>query len=1159
MAGGINVGILEALLRLRDEMSPALKTAAANLEKQAAAIKKAGMALMPLTLALAAAGGAAIKMAGDFEQTNIAFTTMLGSGEKAKTFLKDLEKFAAKTPFEFPDLVKASQRLMAMGFSAEKVIPTMTAIGDAVAGLGGGSEMIQRTTVALGQMQAKGKVSAEEMMQLAETGIPVWRMLAEEIGVSIPRAMEMASKGAISASVGINAILTGMSTQFGGLMEQQSRTFLGQLSTLKDELGFIMRDLGATLLPIAQQAMAAFQSIIPTIKSVIAAFSELSPTTQRIIVAFAVAAAAVGPLLLALGGLMTALAPVLVALKAVAAVLAVLAGPVGIVIAVVVALGAAWVALGGSIKSFLLILLAMTGPIGMVAAAFIKWRVEITNAVMGVYAAAKQWLVDNWEGSIFQAIVRMLSELVRLFVALAPLIRLAVSAVYSEVKNWLVDQIAGQFAVLKAIVLTAAAPFLGLLNAVAPAVQGIYNTVKAWLVDRFGDLMGQLKGTINGLANMFKTLRVSIDSAFGKGDAQSGAGITATAGLASAATEKLTKTTREYSEISKEAERAAKKHAKAIAELASQLSGGDMAKQLQEFAEAVAVAERNGGVLPGQWRKIAEVVNDARQAGKKIPDDLARQADAWDRINGLLGVAAAEAKKLEESMSGLIVPAGPSKEARDLKRSLFGSGLEDATAELEKMKKVVTEFGMYGQDAFGDLSKKELAELKNKLIEIRDEFPQLAHEADVFIKILEKAGAKDVTFYWDRHAKKIGQFVDNLRDAEFATSAASKAWGMFTNALSQAGVSQETLDNLGAFQNQLNGLQAFFSGDTAAMAQSVMSSIAGTINASQEETRGDRFRAGARQGGLGNAAAAVVLGELFGKSAEDAAKLAAALAAALGPLEALIGAQDRNREAVERTRDAAERYGLTIEELGPKFAAMEMEETWGQLLEDWSLLSASGADMNAVMEKMGPAFSQAVQAAIASGTAIPEALRPIIEQLIAAGVLTDAAGNKIESLNGLEFGSLTDSMEDLVEEIHDLVAALNGLPDINRSINYSVNVENAQEALDAALGGAGGGGGGGGGPVDDAIDAINNAMPGHATGTVSTMPHVAMIHGTPGNPEVVADVDKMLQNIGRGLGEWMGRSNGTNGQGDSTADVIADRFDRMLDLLPKAIRDAVQT
>lgn len=192
--------------------------------------------LATVGVAAGTAGLGLVKLAGEAEQAQVAFTTLLGSAEKAQAFLGQLRDFAARTPFEMAGLQDSSRKLLAFGFTAQQIIPMLTAVGDAVGSLGGSAEVMDRVVYALGQMQAKGKVSAEEMMQLAETGIPVWKMLADEIGVSIPEAMKMAEKGAISAGQAIPAILEGMQKKFGGGMVQQSQTLLGMWSTTMDNL-----------------------------------------------------------------------------------------------------------------------------------------------------------------------------------------------------------------------------------------------------------------------------------------------------------------------------------------------------------------------------------------------------------------------------------------------------------------------------------------------------------------------------------------------------------------------------------------------------------------------------------------------------------------------------------------------------------------------------------------------------------------------------------------------------------------------------------------------------------------------------------------------------------------------------------------------------------
>lgn len=201
---------------------------------------------MALGLAAAgiAGGAAGLKLAADWEQAELAFSTMLGSASKASSFMKELEAFAARTPFELPGLIDASRKLLAFGFAVQDVLPMMTAIGDAVSGLGGGAAEIERVTRALGQMKAKGKVSAEEMNQLAEIGINGFALIAEKMGKSQAEVYKLAEKGAIDATTGINAVLIGMSKRFDGMMEKQSKTMAGRWSTLRDSMASILRKIG---------------------------------------------------------------------------------------------------------------------------------------------------------------------------------------------------------------------------------------------------------------------------------------------------------------------------------------------------------------------------------------------------------------------------------------------------------------------------------------------------------------------------------------------------------------------------------------------------------------------------------------------------------------------------------------------------------------------------------------------------------------------------------------------------------------------------------------------------------------------------------------------------------------------------------------------------
>jgi tape measure domain-containing protein len=181
--------------------------------------------------------GAAIDYNAAMEQATIGFTTLLGSAEKAGAFIEELEAFAARTPFEFRGLQSAANQMLAMGFASEDILPTLTAVGDAVAALGLGTEGVNSAVRALGQMRSAGRVTAQDMMQLTSLGIPAWQMLADSMGKTVPEVRRLSEQGLIPAQQAIDAITTGIeSGNMGGMMAAQAHTFTGAMSTIKDSL-----------------------------------------------------------------------------------------------------------------------------------------------------------------------------------------------------------------------------------------------------------------------------------------------------------------------------------------------------------------------------------------------------------------------------------------------------------------------------------------------------------------------------------------------------------------------------------------------------------------------------------------------------------------------------------------------------------------------------------------------------------------------------------------------------------------------------------------------------------------------------------------------------------------------------------------------------------
>jgi len=189
-------------------------------------------------------GAAAIKTSADLERQAKSFERLLGSAEAATKMLKDLQDFAAKTPFTFTELTDYTKRLLALGFEADKVITVLGLVGDTASGLGLDTEGVGRIIKAFGDIRSKGILATQEIKQLAEAGIPAFEILAQKLGKTIPEVMKMVEDRAVTSGMALQAFAEGMNDRFGGMMAIQSQTLLGMWSTVRDEIENILRPLG---------------------------------------------------------------------------------------------------------------------------------------------------------------------------------------------------------------------------------------------------------------------------------------------------------------------------------------------------------------------------------------------------------------------------------------------------------------------------------------------------------------------------------------------------------------------------------------------------------------------------------------------------------------------------------------------------------------------------------------------------------------------------------------------------------------------------------------------------------------------------------------------------------------------------------------------------
>lgn len=179
----------------------------------------------------------------EMEQYTTSLEVMLGSASKASAMIEKMRDFAAKTPLTLENVISGGSLLMSYGVDESNLIDTMTKLGDLASG---NAEKMDRITLAYGQMLAKGKVTGEELMQMTEAGVPLQTALAESIGVTGEEFSKMVSAGKVGID-DLNKAITGLTTgdgKFAGMMEKQSQTMQGMLSTLQDNISEFLRKMG---------------------------------------------------------------------------------------------------------------------------------------------------------------------------------------------------------------------------------------------------------------------------------------------------------------------------------------------------------------------------------------------------------------------------------------------------------------------------------------------------------------------------------------------------------------------------------------------------------------------------------------------------------------------------------------------------------------------------------------------------------------------------------------------------------------------------------------------------------------------------------------------------------------------------------------------------
>ena len=180
-----------------------------------------------------------------YEQNAIAFQTMLGSAELGKQKLKELSDFAMKTPFSLPETVEGAKRLMAMGVSAEELIPTFDMLGNIASGVG--VEKLPQLILAFGQVKTATKLTGMELRQFSEAGVPLLELLAKQAGKTTTQIKEDMENGIKPSFEDVKKALemtTAEGGKFNGLMEKlAANTLGGRMQNLGDAFGKLARQV----------------------------------------------------------------------------------------------------------------------------------------------------------------------------------------------------------------------------------------------------------------------------------------------------------------------------------------------------------------------------------------------------------------------------------------------------------------------------------------------------------------------------------------------------------------------------------------------------------------------------------------------------------------------------------------------------------------------------------------------------------------------------------------------------------------------------------------------------------------------------------------------------------------------------------------------------
>jgi tape measure domain-containing protein len=226
-------------------------------------------------LAIAFAGIQAIKFvftqAAELQTQARSLEILAGSAEKAGKIIKELQGIGAVTPFTSTELIDSAKRLQAFGVETDKVVETTRRLADASGATG--AELSGLVT-AYGQVQAKGRLQGEELLQFQERGIALQEELRKMYGMTGEEFQKALSKGQVSAKAVEVALinLTNAGGKYANGAIAQSDTLQGRLSTLQDSFQRLAQNIGTFFEPVFKFLIDGINAFLDRVNNGLSSF-----------------------------------------------------------------------------------------------------------------------------------------------------------------------------------------------------------------------------------------------------------------------------------------------------------------------------------------------------------------------------------------------------------------------------------------------------------------------------------------------------------------------------------------------------------------------------------------------------------------------------------------------------------------------------------------------------------------------------------------------------------------------------------------------------------------------------------------------------------------------------------------------------------------------